>query len=37
MRNVLVITSSERPVEALREALGGDISELRVVVPTVRQ
>lgn len=37
MRNVLVITSSEWPVAELREALGGDVGELRVVVPTVRQ
>jgi hypothetical protein len=37
MRNVLVITSSERPVAELREALGDDVAELRVVVPTVRQ
>jgi hypothetical protein len=37
MRNVLVITSSEWPVDALRSALGDDVGELRVVVPTVRQ
>lgn len=36
-RNVLVITSVERPVAALREALGGDVDELRVVVPAVKQ
>jgi len=36
-RNVLVITSVERPVEVLREALGGDVDELRVVVPAVKQ
>lgn len=36
-RNVLVISSIERPVAALREALGGDVDDLRVVVPTVRQ
>ena len=37
MRNVLVISSSEWPVAALRAALGDDIDELRVVVPAVRQ
>lgn len=37
MRNVLVITTSERPTAELRAALGEDIGELRVVVPTVRQ
>jgi hypothetical protein len=36
-RNVLVITSVERPVAVLREALGGDVDELRVVVPAVKQ
>jgi len=36
-RNVLVITSVERPVELLREALGDDVDELRVVVPAVKQ
>ena len=36
-RNVLVISSVERPVAALREALGGEIDELRVVVPAVKQ
>jgi hypothetical protein len=36
-RNVLVITSVERPVEVLRGALGGDVDELRVVVPAVKQ
>ena len=36
-RNVLVISSVERPVAALREALGGDIDELKVVVPAVKQ
>jgi hypothetical protein len=35
-RNVLVISSVQRPPAALREALG-DVDELRVVVPTVRQ
>ena len=37
MRNVLVISSAERPVEVLRAALGDDIDELRVVVPDVHQ
>ena len=37
MRNVLVISSSERPVAALRAALGDDIDELRGVVPAVHQ
>ena len=37
MRNVLVISSSEWPVAALRAALGDDVGELRVVVPAVRQ
>jgi hypothetical protein len=37
MRNVLVITSSERPIAELRRALGDDVAELRVVVPTARQ
>ena len=37
MRNVLVISSSEWPVAALRAALGDDIDELRVVVPSVHQ
>ena len=36
-RNVLVISSVERPVAALREALGGNIDELKVVVPAVKQ
>jgi hypothetical protein len=30
MRNVLVITSSEWPVAALRAALGQDVGELRL-------
>jgi hypothetical protein len=30
MRNVLVISSSEWPVPALRAALGDDVDELRV-------
>ncbi len=37
MRNVLVISSSEWHVAALRAALGDDIDELRVVVPAVHQ
>jgi hypothetical protein len=37
MRNVLVVTTSEQPVEALRAALGDDVGELRVVVSVVRQ
>lgn len=37
MRNVLVISSSEWPVAALRAALGDDVDELRVVVPAVHQ
>lgn len=37
MRNVLVISSSEHPVEELKAALGDDVGELRVVVPAVRQ
>jgi hypothetical protein len=37
MRNILVVSSSEWPVAELRAALGDDIGELRVVVPTVRQ
>ncbi len=36
-RNVLVISSVERPVAALREALGGDVDELHIVVPAVHQ
>ncbi len=37
MRKVLVISSSEWPVSALRAALGDDVDELRVVVPAVHQ
>jgi hypothetical protein len=37
MRKVLVISSSEWPVSALKAALGGDVDELRVVVPAVHQ
>jgi hypothetical protein len=36
-RNVIVITTVERSDEALREAVGGDIDQLYVVVPAVRQ
>ena len=36
-RNVLVITSVERPVAAIRKALGDDVDELRIVVPAVKQ
>ena len=36
-RNVLVISSIARPVAVLREALGGNVDELKVVVPAVKQ
>ena len=36
-RNVLVVSSVERPVAELRKALGEDVGEVRVVVPAVRQ
>ena len=36
-RNVLVISSVERPIAVIREALGGDVDELKVVVPAVKQ
>ncbi len=36
-RNVLVISSVERPIESLRKALGSDVDELKVVVPAVKQ
>jgi hypothetical protein len=36
-RNVLVITTVERPIAVLREALGEDVDELKVVVPAVKQ
>jgi len=36
-RNVLVISSVEHPVAVLRKALGGDVDELKVVVPAVKQ
>ena len=37
MRNVLVVTSVERPLEELRAALGDDVGEVKVVVPAVQQ
>jgi hypothetical protein len=37
LRNVLVISSVDRPVEELRRALGDDVGEVRVVVPPVNQ
>lgn len=37
MRDVLVIATSEWPVDELRAALGRDVGELRVVVPAVCQ
>ena len=36
-RNVIVITTVERSDEVLREAVGGDIDQLHVVVPAVHQ
>jgi hypothetical protein len=36
-RKVLVVSTLSRSPEALREAVGGEIDELRVVVPMVRQ
>ena len=36
-RNVLVISSVEHPIAVLREALGGNVDELKVVVPAVKQ
>ena len=36
-RNVLVISSVDRPVAVLRKALGENVDELRVVVPAVKQ
>jgi hypothetical protein len=36
-RNVLVITSVERPTAVLRQALGDGVDELRIVVPAVKQ
>ncbi len=37
MANVLVISTVEHSPDALREAIGGDIEQLRVVVPVVKQ
>ena len=36
-RNVLVISSVDRPVAVLREALGDGVDELKLVVPAVKQ
>ena len=36
-RNVIVITTVERSDDALREAIGGEVDQLHVVVPAVRQ
>lgn len=36
-RNVLVISTVARSSEALREVIGGEIDQLRVVVPVVHQ
>jgi hypothetical protein len=36
-RNVLVVSSVERPVDELRSVLGDDVGEVYVVVPAVRQ
>ena len=36
-RNVLVISSVDRPVALLRKVLGENVDELRVVVPAVKQ
>lgn len=36
-RNVLVISSVEHPVDVLRNALGGNVDELKVVIPAVKQ
>jgi hypothetical protein len=36
-RKVLVISTVARSAEALRKAIGGDVGELRVVVPVVHQ
>ena len=37
MRNVLVLSSSTPPSGELRDALGEDVGEVRVVAPAVRQ
>ena len=36
-RNVLVVSSVEWPVEELRQVLGEDVGDVRVVVPAVSQ
>jgi len=36
-RNILVISSVERPVAVLRKALGDGVDELKIVVPAVKQ
>src|SRR5687768_15550558 len=36
-RNVLVVSTVEGAEDAIREQLGGDVGELKVVVPAVRQ
>jgi hypothetical protein len=36
-RNVLVVSTVEGAEDAIREQLGGDVDELKVVVPAVRQ
>ena len=36
-RNVIVVTTVERSDEALRKAIGGEINQLHVVVPSVHQ
>ncbi len=36
-RNVLVVSTVEGAEDAIREELGGDVDEVKVVVPAVRQ
>jgi hypothetical protein len=36
-RNVLVVSTVEGAEDAIREQLGGDVDEVKVVVPAVRQ
>jgi hypothetical protein len=36
-RNVLVVSTVEGAEDAIREQLGGDVNEVKVVVPAVRQ
>ena len=36
-RNVLVVSTVEGAEEAIRDQLGGDVGEVKVVVPAVRQ